>query len=61
MDMQQTKEKAEKIINDGDEKFTEFIEKHELDKKVEKAAGMLEDAAKDVVGGVKNFFNKNQD
>ncbi len=61
MDMQEAKEKAEKLFDEGDEKFTEFVEKHELDKKVDEGMKMLEGAAKDVAGGVKNFFNKNKD
>ena len=57
---EEKKEKAVEFLNESDEKFGEFIKDHEIDKKVDEAARMLEGAAKDVAGGVKNFFNKNK-
>ena len=55
---EETKEKAVEFINESDEKIGEFVKEHKIDEKVDEAAKMLEGAAKDVAGGVKNFFNK---
>ncbi len=57
---EEKKEKAYDFLNKSDEKIGEFVKEHGLEDKVDEAARMLEGAAMDVAGGVKNFFNKNK-
>ncbi|HAK58291.1 MAG TPA: hypothetical protein DCP06_04860 [Lachnospiraceae bacterium] len=51
-------DKAVDFLNENGEKIKDFAKEHELDKKVEEAAGMLEEGAKDVINGVKNKLGK---